>query len=429
MGGHATGHSQQWQRAFHSAAPADRAQNELVSQLALPISAGQTQAEARRVSALQGLFVGLDPTTASRMYGRLSNSGDSLGQLFDLTLHHATRASLMGVLAAKRANHHENGPDRRAPPSPPQPSPIPPPGPHPKQIQGQQAPTDPTIPIPPPPPDPWWAPRVTGPQQTPITPPTTGPGILRRLLNMGRPGVAMLGGLMAALSPEAVIAALEAALASLMEGSTFGRAGEVAAREILKRQLELKGLPGHVFDLNTIRKNFPGMDLITSVRPWQVKTWGVNSTRDKIDVAMSIVNSMVDLYAGPRLPNTTVKALLDARELLIQQNAWPSGWPSNPTADQLKVLLQDTAFAVPDDLVGRVRSAFGKRLVEDPRFREQIRDLSIGSLNDPKTLSLADQERWSKKVTDFLFTRVQPVGLTTNQVRTLLEVSQLLRNP
>jgi hypothetical protein len=317
-----TGHSAEWQRAYLSARPEESAQNQLVSQLALPIGDAQTREQAQRVNVLRSLFSELDSNAAKRLYDRLSNSGDSLGQLFYLTLHHSTRAELMGILdAARRSHDRDIGPDHRGTDDgkTPPPSPVPP-------FTGTGRPpqqptwTGPATQVPPPSPPPWWLPWLTDPPQKPIAPPPAGPGIISKLTKLTGHGAAMLGGLMLLGLPASVVqAAIAAALAALVDGETFGRAGELAAKEILKWQLEQKGLKGHVLDLNQkpFRKNFPGIDLMSSVRPWQVKMWGVTSKGSKFDVAMSIANAMVDLYGGgskdpPAEPGAFVLGPLEA---------------------------------------------------------------------------------------------------------------------
>ena len=56
--------------------------------------------------------------------------------------------------------------------------------------------------------------------------------------------------------------------------------------------------------------------------------------------------------------------MLAAEDLITKRGAWPKSWPHNPSIDQLKVLLRDTGFGVPDDLISATRSAFGKKLLE-----------------------------------------------------------------
>jgi hypothetical protein len=242
----------------------------------------------------------------------------------------------------------------------------------------------------------------------------------------------MIGGLLVTLPADAVSAALAAALAVFGEGGTAARAGEMAAKEMLKWTLKQKGLAQHVFDLNNISKRFPGVDLISSIRPWQIKMWGVKGTGSKFDVAMKIANEMVllfDDHPAVRLPTTTATELLKARHLIAQHGAWPASWPANPTVDQMKVLLRDTAFGVPDDLVVQVRGAFAKRLIENPKLRELIPDVSLGSLVDPNTLSRTAQVAWGERVTKFLFDHVVGVGATTDQLRTFSAAAELLASP
>jgi hypothetical protein len=121
-----TGHSLEWQRAFTASTPQDAAQSALVGQLALPMQASQTREQAQRVDTLKRQFSQMDPATAQRLYGRLSNRHDLLGQLFELTLHPITQKSLLSLLDATRHGHDRGtGPVQRGTDSrdvPPQPS-------------------------------------------------------------------------------------------------------------------------------------------------------------------------------------------------------------------------------------------------------------------------------------------------------------------
>ena len=427
-----TGHSVKWQDAYLTAAPEDRAQNQLVSHLALPIGASQTREQAQRVDALRTLFSTLEPSTAYRLYDRLGSSDDLLGRLFHLTLHHATRGSLMSLLNVTRhAQDRGIGPvsrgtdDRKVVPPPPKP--VPPPGPVPE-------PPRPKPVIPPPPPPPWPPPRH-GPGPSPWPPPKHGPGILNWLsdqLTRSGQAAAMIGGLLLILPGEAVAAAIAAATAVFGEGGTFARAGEMAAKEMLKWTLKQSALPWRVFDVNEISKRFPGIDLMSSIRPWQVKMWGVDARVTKFEVAERIVRAMELLYGEKPwkdLPIKTAEALLDAREEFKQHGAWPIRWPANPTIEQLQVLIRDTAFGVPDDMVVQVRTELGRKLAENPKFRELFPELRLGSLVDPRTLSRAEQDRWAERVTNFLFTHVAGVGVTTEQLRTMAAAAQQLSKP
>jgi hypothetical protein len=126
---------------------------------------------------------------------------------------------------------------------------------------------------------------------------------------------------------------------------------------------------------------------------------------------------------------TTAQALLDARAVINRHGAWPIRWPANPTVDQLQVLIRDTAFGVPNDLVVQVRGALGKKLAENAKFRELFPELSLGSTVDPRTLSRADKGRWAERVSNFLLTHVVGVGVTTDQLRTMAAAAQQLAQP
>lgn len=274
------------------------------------------------------------------------------------------------------------------------------------------------------------------PRKKPKLPPIKrGPSIIDWLsdqLTHSSSAAMMIGGLLLTLPAEAVGAAIAAAVGAFAEGEGAARAGELAAKEMFKWTLKQKGLAQNVYDLNEIMKRFPGVDMIEPLRPWQVKMWGVDGTRPKFKVAMDVANAMEKLYGdhpAVRLPTTTAKELLKAHDAIAQHGAWPTSWPDAPTVDQMKVLLRDTGFAVPDDLVTDVRSAFGKKLLENPKLRELIPDVSLGSLVDPSTLSNAEQTAWGERVSRFLFSHVAGVGVTTDQLRALRDAGQIISSP
>ena len=151
-----TRHSLDWQRAHKASAPQDQAQSDLVVQLAFPIGASQTREQAKRVHELAAQFSRMDPATAQRLYDRLSNRDDALGQLFELTLHHFTRKSLLSLLDVTRHGQGTGpttrGTDNRQPPPPPNPQlkPLVPPPPKPPDLPPPKPPVLPPPVLPPP---------------------------------------------------------------------------------------------------------------------------------------------------------------------------------------------------------------------------------------------------------------------------------------
>lgn len=474
----------EWERARQRSRPEDDAQKRLVGLLEQPIAASETQKLAVRTKALRDLADGMPEKSASRMRDRLSNPKDPLGQFTTFELSPQLRDDLIRRLSAREkagsrgTDQKQRGTEPAArgvstgfpfmfgPPvvipfpgiSSPQyfPNGLPPLGifgrpvmlvpelqPGPGTAEQKHDQKKPPPPPPPKKPDkkehkdvlPGKPPR----KKPPVLPPArTGPGVLDwlqdRLTHATHSAALMIGGLLLALPAEAVAAAIAAAASAFAEGATTARAGEKAAAEMLKWTLKKAGLPQDLFDLNDVMKRFPGIDLISKVRPWQVKMWGVNSKRSKWEVAMDIANAMVDLFddhPANRLPATTWKELMKegVHTRIKELNAWPASWPDRPTLDQMRVLLRDTAFAVPDDLVVETQNAFAKRVLESPKFRELFPDLRIGSLAEVSALSRADQVAWGKRMTNFLVTHVIRVGVTTDQLRTMAAVGKEIVAP
>jgi hypothetical protein len=478
----------EWERARVAARPEDASQQRLVNLLQQPIDRSETRKQAVRKRELQDLVDRMPQPSASRIRKRLTDPNDALGNFTRYELSGPLRDDLIGRLKTRenvgsRATSDpqqgkQAGPDNRAigpgtqgfsglpflfmPPRiipwpgitspqyfpmgfPPAgvmgpvllvPLPLPPAETRPREKQKPKPPPQPKPPKKKKPEDPHKKPEQKRRKKGPVLPPERrGPGIIDwlsdRLQSSGSVAM-MLGGLILVLPGEAVGAALAAATAIFTGGGTAAAAGEAAATEMFRWMLEQKGVVGEVFDFNReISKRFPGLDLIDQTRPWQVKMWGVNDKRGAYDVANSIANEMVKLFdehPSVRLPTTTARELLKAEDLITKRGAWPKSWPHNPSIDQLKVLLRDTGFGVPDDLISATRSAFGKKLLENTRLRELIPDVALGSTANITSLTSAEQAAWGARVSKFLFSHVVGVGATTEQLRTMTAAAKVVVN-
>jgi hypothetical protein len=215
----------------------------------------------------------------------------------------------------------------------------------------------------------------------------------------------------------------------LRSGGTIARAGEIAAKQILLRRLKSKGIT-RVFDLNSKWANFPGLDLISADRGWQVKMWGVFSNEPKSKVAGRIVNDIMRLYGWEpnRWHRNTVKRLLRERVEIENRGAWPTALSGKYSEEEGKVLakafLQQTVYAQPDDLVPFVKSGLGEKLASNPKFRESIPELRLGNEKEIKELGRDAQKQWAGRVSAFLDDRVVGIGATTDQLREMAIAAQ-----
>jgi hypothetical protein len=92
----------EWERARQNAHPQDDAQKRLVELLQQPIGAREVGRLATRKHALQDLVEGIPNAEASRMYTRVSDPKDALGQFTTFELSRSLRDELVDRLAARR---------------------------------------------------------------------------------------------------------------------------------------------------------------------------------------------------------------------------------------------------------------------------------------------------------------------------------------
>ncbi|WP_369134816.1 hypothetical protein [Modestobacter sp. I12A-02662] len=480
----------EWERARRNARPDDDAQKRLVELLQQPIGGQDLGRLAARRQALQDLVEGIPQAEASRMYRRVADPRDPLGQFLTYELSTALRDDLVDRLAAR-----ERGAARGI--DPPQRSTqrlrqVVDPQQQAQRSTGPMAAgsaagfpflmgpplvvpfagiTSPqyyawgypgiavgrpvllvpiTYPAAPTRQRPKPAPRSPGPRnkdprkrdtrkvdpgKRPQKKRTTtvrkpAPGILDWLteqLSDSDHAAVLLGGLLLALPASAVSAALAAAAEVITAGGTAAQAGEKAAQEMLRWTLEKQGLsPNAVFDLNELRTNFPGLDLISPRQAWQVKVYGLDLTASRFTIAQRYVNNMLKLYDAKswlKLPERTAHALLNAYGELSARGAWPSALNPGSTVDEVKEFLRTTVFAVPNDDVSAVRSALARRIFKDPRLRELFPELRRGSLIDADKLSPADEADLARRIQSFIFSRVTGLGVTKKQLANMAAIA------
>jgi hypothetical protein len=390
-----TGHSLDWQRAYTASAPQDQAQSELIAQLGLPMGASQTRDQAKRVDALAAQFSLMDPTRARRLYARLSNRGDALGQLFELTLHPLTQTSLLGLLRATGNGHDRGtgptarGTDNRQPP-PPRKSLIPPPV-VPQPPSPIPTPPQPRSPIPMPPQPGPQGPRIIDPPDPDSRSWIWGP--LTRVA--GLLGVTLSAGLRI-LNPALLEAAADAAwlVFQTEEGSLtalYGRAGEAAAEAILPAVLGVN--PALVKNLNDYVANIPVVDIATPFGLPSVKVRGVASALQgsALDsyLRSAYTSVLYDLIVGgPRADAALQKAaniLLKIRPQLGP--SWPADLKDLTPDGVVKYLREETPVLIPDNHVDLMRRTRGedlyRRISNNPRLKYQfgIKDNGVDMAN------------------------------------------------
>jgi outer membrane biosynthesis protein TonB len=439
----------EWQRAHAAAKPEDDAQRRFVGLLEQPIDAAETRKLAQRKRQLQALVDEMPQASASRMRQRLADPNDALRQFMTYELSTPLRADLVKRLATREATGSRSiGPQQRGTVTPP----VPPPGPDPTQQMPPPAPTLPPAPTqkpkppPPPPPRSKTKPKPGPPKpadrprrkpRTKLPPVRKGPDLLdwlEDLLSHSGKTALTVAGLALSIPASALAAALAAAAAAVAGGESLSRAGELAAKEMLKSTLEQEGFdPGRVCDLNDLlRKNFPGLDLISPQQAWQVKVKGITSLADLDTLAGRYVNDMLTLYGAKHwraLPSRTAKALRGAYDKLTACGGWPSALTKDSTDAEIKAYLQKTVFGVPEDHENAVRHRLVTVLRDKPAIRELFPELRLGSLVEFGTLKPAEQNALTKKLQDFSFSRVRGIGVTSGQLRAMVRVGADIATP
>jgi hypothetical protein len=219
---------------------------------------------------------------------------------------------------------------------------------------------------------------------------------------------------------------LTAVGSAIAEGSSAARAGEVAAREVMKWTLEQKGFGADaVRDVNELRKNFPGIDLATRENPVQVKVLDLAGNQSKLTVGRAIAHEKLKLAGAKpwiKLQDKAAAAILDAYAEL--KPALPPGLTADAPLQLFKDYVRDTVMAVPSEDVVPARAALAQMLFEDPKLRELFPETRLGNLLDARALTGTEQTSLASKIQGYVFKYVVGIGVSKPQLRAMVAAGQ-----
>jgi outer membrane protein OmpA-like peptidoglycan-associated protein len=234
-----------------------------------------------------------------------------------------------------------------------------------------------------------------------------------------------ISGLIAAIPASVLEEAIEAAwlvfqLEKLPANSLVGTAGERAAQVIAKWALERAGVSGKVFDVNTLRKNFPGIDLLTTSRPYSVKTYGVFA-QSLDNVKSSYKQDILKIISPERrhflYQERVANALLGARAQLTTAGVWPASLSGAVTKEQVFKYIRDTTvFMFPADHFMVMRGHMGAEL-----FGMYKKGLAIPGI----PAGLADNDV-APRISKFIVERIQSSGVKSTDLRLMVDVARRL---
>jgi hypothetical protein len=204
----------------------------------------------------------------------------------------------------------------------------------------------------------------------------------------------------------------------------IGLAGEMVAESILENLL---GSPGHVFNLNEIRKNFPLIDLITPTESPSVKTFGILTERDPDKVVSGLLRGFKQGTGRDWAPGSRYRKLTQAAQALFEnrnRREIPAGALSEAVrlaksvADVEAHIKKTFTQYVPDDYVVPLR-----RRVTELVAREIGVEVTInGKYLAGRKMTTADTVLIQSNLE-----RVRSLGLTSSDLRILVEVGADLR--
>jgi hypothetical protein len=421
-----SGPSREWKAAHDRAAPEPGAQTTLVSILSRPILSTDTAAQARRVADLRRLIDGLDPATAERLDARLVSTSDALGELFRLTLHHVTRQELLARLDRVRHALPAAAPTSAAtpsgvtPPSAPASSSAPA---SPSTGPAQPPPTGPGSQTtdPPPPtivdPGPLWSVHIRDLQGPPRS--TDHDTWVSDLLRQAERALGVQASAAMSLLPTWVIGVAIDAAADVIAGAagarldvTFGHVGERAAEAILR---EASGSPVVNLDDLLGTNNFPAADLISRLGAWQVKFFGcAGKDLSENDMLSRYLGELFDLFTGWGATDRAAKLLLDNRDRIAGQGAWPSGLRARSGEGVASWLRDNIGLLVPSDALPVLVSDRGRAYLADRIRRSGASMISRLDVGTPAKLN---------RFVDAQLKRVGSFGIDCQDVRLLIEAA------
>jgi outer membrane protein OmpA-like peptidoglycan-associated protein len=238
-------------------------------------------------------------------------------------------------------------------------------------------------------------------------------------------GVTLSSGLRA-LTVEVLEKAIFAALVELTAvgvtpTAALGAAGEAVAQVVIEDELRKK-VGSRVFNLNTIRKNFPVFDLIWPDGITSVKTYGglvemsYEQARPKLMKAFREMAGMQEPWETRSMPQKLTKAaqaIWDNLSELKRQapNALPNALRNAKSVGEVEAYLANNgSLRIPDDFIAR--------------FRKDTADFLIEKWSPGNKRLLGPQGlRTALRIKSFT-DRIQRIGLTSGDIRSLVEVAR-----
>lgn len=215
-------------------------------------------------------------------------------------------------------------------------------------------------------------------------------------------------------------------LRRLARNTWVGLAGELAAEMVAEWFLSKSG-GGKVFNLNSIRKNYIGLDLITSREPISVKVYGIRSkftgaelekqlaSRYKKDVLKLIGSHDLD----KRFQKKIAVRLIKDRDIIQKAGVSPTALSGVVTPDKpdnvIKFIRENSVLGVPDDHVQLIHRNVGNHLLEMYK-KGGLPGIQVG-LSDNAAAPL---------ISKMLSERVRSIGIKSTDIQLLLDVAERL---
>jgi hypothetical protein len=196
--------------------------------------------------------------------------------------------------------------------------------------------------------------------------------------------------------------------------AVIGLAGEAAAEAILARVIGADA--SKIFNLNSLRKSFPVVDIMAPTGLFSVKTRGLLGLHAPLnsELIREYTQDLIDLAVGdhPRAAGKLPKAaklIFDNRVKLKARGSWPRDLIANSAQDVEKYIRNKTKLLVPHDHVQILRRSVGKVL----NARVQ-RGLKLPAGTDPVA--------WVNSFVD----RIDSIGIKTSDLQVMLEATKHL---
>jgi outer membrane protein OmpA-like peptidoglycan-associated protein len=198
-----------------------------------------------------------------------------------------------------------------------------------------------------------------------------------------------------------------------------GKAAEAVAMEALPK---LTGVAAHeLLDLNTLSESFPVIDTISPAGVVNVKSILVASALSGAALDKAVIGraatdfiSVLDINS-PRM-NKAAKLLLEHRSELIKKGVWPIDLTAVNEQGIKEYVINEMKFGVYEDQVDLIRKGLKQELLD----RVKTGRLRING----KNVTQREIAGWVKSWTN----RVQSIGITSDQMRELLEASRHLHD-